>query len=50
MKDITILIPLTEQSTNMSETQIGYMNDCMANIAECRNYYDGKFICEIYIS
>lgn len=42
MKDITILIPLTEQSTNMSETQIGYMNNCMANIAECRNYYDGN--------
>ena len=42
MKDITILIPLTEPSTNMSETQVGYMNNCMVNIAECRNYYEGN--------
>ena len=42
MKDITILIPLTEPSTNMSETQVGYMNNCVENINECRKFYEGN--------
>jgi hypothetical protein len=44
MKDITILIPLTEPSTGMSDIQTNYMNECIININNCSQYYDGKLL------
>lgn len=44
MKDITILVPLTEPSVGMSDIQTNYMNECINNINNCEQYYDGKLL------